>query len=101
MKVTDNSGFYAAQERKTTTIADRAKIADQNRANAEIAEKVALSKDSVNIRTNGAIEISPLDSFNLQSILEKLTLDIFGNEEKALSAQGNLDPKAVLALLEE
>lgn len=102
MKVTDNGSFYAAQERKsTTTVADRTKIADQNRANADIADRVPTGKDQVNVRSFASKDFAPLDPANLRSILEKLTLDIFGNSEKALSAQGNLDPKSVLALLEE
>jgi len=101
MKVTDNSSLYAAQERKANLIAEKTKIAQQNRANAEIADRVTFAKDSVNIRSNGAIEITPLQSLDLQNILEKLTVDIFGNTETALNAQGNLDPKSVLALLEE
>ncbi len=101
MKVTDNGSFYAAQERKSAIVADRTKIADQNRANAEIADRVPVAKDQVNVRSIAAKDIAPLDTANLQSILEKLTLDIFGDSEKALSAQGNLNPKSVLALLED
>ncbi len=76
-------------------------VQNQNRESAENSAKISLTGDVVDIKSSVVFTGEALDKSNLTNALEQLTAQLLGNEKDAFSAQGNLNPASVLALLED
>jgi hypothetical protein len=76
-------------------------VENQNRESAENSAKIVLTGDVVDIRSSAVFTGESLDRSNLVEALEQLTAQLLGNEQEAFTAQGNLGPSSVLALLED
>ena len=60
-----------------------------------------LTGDVVDIRSSAVFTGEALDRSSLANALEQLTAQLLSNEQEAFTAQGNLNPSSVLALLED
>ncbi len=89
----------SAQQSRLQKTEDR--IENQNRASADAAEQLELFQDKIEIRNKPSSELPELKTDDLASILQQLSDNFKGNEADMISAQGNLNSDAVLALLED
>lgn len=101
MNISANGGALSAQDKTKLYNAANETIANENRATADVSAKLDILKDSLEIRRTAQVDFSALDNLSLDDVLSRLTTDIFGNEEEALLAQGNINPQSVLSLLED
>jgi len=88
-----------AQQSRLQKTEDR--IENQNKASADAAQQLELFQDKIEIRNKPSSDLPELKTEDLASILQQLSDNFAGNEAELISAQGNLDSDAVLALLND